>query len=264
MPEQDGALRNRKGSQRHRNAADQHEVEHIRADHVAERKVAVALDQGGDGGDELRKARAEGNKGQCNHRFRHAKRLSNLGAVFHKQVCPQGDQRRAQDQEQNHFPDGQFLAFRLLRLRLRRVFHLPDIQNHIDKEHAQHQNADCPGKTPDQVSSNTIDGCGEEKEQNGHFQGFRVHLSGADGDGDGGDQGCIADYRADGVSVGDFPVAGDGGHRGNHDFRQRGADGHDRCADQQLRQMEASGKVACAVHKPVSAFNEAGKTDKKQ
>jgi len=44
--------------------------------------------------------------------------------------------------------------------------------------------------------------------------------------GDGGDQGRVADDRADGVAVGDLTMAGDSGHGGHHDLRQGGADGH--------------------------------------
>ena len=91
-----------------------------------------------------------------------------------------------------------------------------------------------------------------------------VHRHRADGGGERGDQRGVADDRADGVAVGDAAVAEDRGLRGDHDLRQRRADGHDRRADQQLREMKTVRDADRAVDEPVSALDEQDEAEQKQ
>ena len=83
-----------------------------------------------------------------------------------------------------------------------------------------------------------------------------VTLARAHGNRDRSDERSVANYRADSISVGNLAVAGNRRHCGNHDLRQRCADGNDRRANQQLRQVEAPRQRRCAVDEPVAEEEE--------
>ena len=59
-------------------------------------------------------------------------------------------------------------------------------------------------------------------------------------------------------------MAGECGHRGDHDLRQGRTDGNDRCADEKLRQMKAAGQCGRTVHKPITALDQKEQADNKQ
>ena len=151
----------------------------------------------------------------------------------------------------------------MLRL-CRGIFHLPGIRRHIGHEHPQHQQAHRTGKAAHAVSCHAVDGRSRKEESHRNTQGLRVHFAGPHGHRNGRDEGRVADDRTDGVAVGDLAVAGhrrDGGH---HHLGQGSADGHHRCADEQLWQMEPAGQRRCAVHEPVTALDKAEQTQNEQ
>ena len=265
--EQGGALRHGEGCQCDGHAADQHQIEHVCAHDVAKGQIAAALDQRGDGGDQLRQRGAQRHKGQRDDRLRHAQCLCDEGAVIHQQVCAQCDEHSAQHQQYQRFGKGHlFPGIFGLGLRFgggRGFFHLQYVCHHVGHEHGQHHKAQRAGELAHGVGSHAVDGgCGKEEGYR-HPQGLGVYLARTDGDGDGGDQGRVADDRADGVAVGDLTMAGHSGHGGHHDLRQSSADGHHRCADEQLRQMEPPCQCRSTVHEPVAALDQEQQTDDK-
>ena len=62
-------------------------------------------------------------------------------------------------------------------------------------------------------------------------------------------------------AVGNLAVARHGRGGRNHNFRQRGADGHHGGANEQLRQMEFAGNPGGAIHKPVAALDQKDQAD---
>ena len=122
------------------------------------------------------------------------------------------------------------------------VLHLVDVDRDVGHEHRQHDKAHDAGELAENIRRNAVDGRCREEEGDGGFQRFGVYPAGAHRNRDGRDQCRIADDRADGVAVGDLAMAGQRGHRGDHDLRQRRADGDHRRADEQLRQVEAAGQ----------------------
>ena len=222
----------------------------------------MALHQRSNGRDQLRQRGTQRHEGQRDDRFRHAHRLRDEGTVVHQQVRAQRDEGCAHHQQQDDLSDAHRL-FLMLRL-CRGIFHLPDIRRHIGHKHPQHQQAHRTGKAAHAVSCHAVDGRSRKEESHRNTQGLRVHLAGPHGHRNGRDEGRVADDRADGVAVGDLAVAGhcrDGGH---HHLGQGSADGHHRCADEQLRQMELAGQRRCAVHEPVTALDKAEQSQKKQ
>ena len=115
-----------------------------------------------------------------------------------------------------------------------------------------------------QIGVQAVDRGGAKEEAHRGFQCLGIHRAGAKGHGNGGDQGRIADDRAHGVAIGDLSVAGQGGGCGNHDLRQRGADGNHRGADDDLRHMEPLGNAGSPVYKPVAAFDQQNQSQGKQ
>ena len=262
--EQRGALRDGEGCQRDRHAADQHKVKDVRADDVAQRQVAVALGQRGDSRDQLGQRGAECDKRQGDDALGHAEGLRDQGAVVHEQVCADGDQHRAQHKQDQRPGEGHFLLLgRLLRTG-GGVFHLQHVDDHVRREHGQHDDAHDAGEFAEHIGRNAVDGRRREEEGDGGFQRFGVYLAGAHRNRDGRDQRRVADDRADGVAVGDLAMAGQRGHRGDHDLRQRCADGDHRRADEQLRQVEAAGQCGRAVNKPVAALDQEQQADNKK
>ena len=257
-----GALGHLEGGQSHGDAADQHQVEDVGADDVAQGQVAVALHQGGDGGDQLRQAGAQGHEGQGDDGFGHPQRSGDLGAVVHQQLRAHGNQRRADHQKEEHLPGGHLLHRFLGRLGV--LLHLTDGQQYVGHKNNQHDQTDEAAELAQQIGRHAVDGRSQEEEQDRQLQRLGIRLAGPHCQGDGGDQGGVADHRADGVAVGDLAVAAHRGDGGDHDLGQGGADGHHRGADQQLGQVEFAGQGAGPVHEPVAALDQTDQADDKQ
>ena len=228
----------------------------------------MALDEAGDGGDQLGQAGAQGDHGQADDRIGDAEGGGDQGAVVHQEAGAQGDGRGADHQQKQLQGEGPLfpvcLLFPALFRELRMPLHLQDGDEHIDhkdreigKAHPALEAAQRPGDA----------GIGErrgEEEGRREGEGLGIDLPGTHGDGDRRDQAGVADDGADGVAVADAGVALHGRLAGDHHLRERGADGDDRRADQQLRQMKAAGDAHRAVDKPVAALDEQGEAEQKQ
>ena len=202
----------------------------------------MALDQRGDGRDQFGQRGAERDKRQGDDALGHAEGLRDQGAVVHEQVCADGDQHRAQHKQDQRLGEGHFLLLGRLLLTGGGVFHLQHVDGHVRHKRCQHDDAHDAGESAENIGRNAVDGRRREEEGDGGFQRFGVYPARAHRNRDGRDQCRIADDRADGVAVGDLAMAGQRGHRGDHDLRQRRADGDHRRADEQLRQVEAAGQ----------------------
>ena len=134
---------------------------------------------------------------------------------------------------------------------------LADSGQHIGGEDSQQEDPHPAAEIAGGVGDGGVHSGGGKEEDHRRFQGFGVHLPWTDGDGDGGDQGCVADHRAYGVAVGDLSVASQGGGGRDHDLRQGGADGDHGGPHQQLRHGEAVGDVHRPVYEPVPSLDEA-------
>ena len=76
-------------SQRNGNTADQHEVEDVCADDVANGQITVTFNQRSNGRDQLRQRSTQRDKGQGDDAFGHAQRLGNQRTVINEQICAQ-------------------------------------------------------------------------------------------------------------------------------------------------------------------------------
>ena len=224
----------------------------------------MALDQRGDGRDQLGQRGAECDKRQSDDALGHAEGLRDQGAVVHEQICADGDQHRAQHKQDQRLGEGHFLLLGRLLLTGGGVFHLQHVDGHVRHKRCQHDDAHDAGESAENIGRNAVDGRRREEEGDGGFQRFGVYPAGAHCNRDGRNQCRVADDRADGVAVGDLAMAGQRGHRGDHDLRQRRADGDHRRADEQLRQVEAAGQCGRAVNKPVAALDQEQQTDNKK
>ena len=228
----------------------------------------MALDQAGDGRDELRQAGTQSHHGQADDGVRHPQGRGDLGAVVHQEPGAQSDGRRADDQQQNLLGQGLFLPagfllFLILR-QLRVLLHLQGGHDHVDHEHAQVGDAHPAQEPAHGVGRQGVGDGGAEEEDRGQGEGLGVHLPGGQGNGDGGDEAGVADDGADGVAVADAGVALQGRLAGDHHLGQCRADGHDGGADKQLRQMKPAGDAHGAVHKPVAALDQQPKAHQEQ
>ena len=226
----------------------------------------MALYQGGDGGDQLRQGRPQGHEGQGDDGLRHAQSLGDEGAVVHQQVGAHGDEGRADDQQQDVLAHGGGAVNGLVRAA--GLHGVPEAlahgKDHVHREHHQQHNARQPGEGPVGIGDGGIKHGGDEEEDHRGPQAPAVRLRGADGDGQGCDQGGVADHRADGVAIGDLAVAADGGGGGYHHLRQGGADGDHRGADENFRHMEPVGQPRGPVHEPVAALDQQHQTHDEQ
>ena len=223
----------------------------------------MTFNQRSNGRDQLRQRSTQRDKGQGDDAFGHAQRLGDQCTIINEQICANGDDRRTGDQQDQRLGQGdQLFLFGVFLSG--GVLHLPDVGDHVGHEHCQHDKAHRAGKFTEAVGSHAVDGGGDKEEDNRRFQCLRVNLARAHGNRDGCDQRRVADDRADGIAVGNLAVAGNRRHRGNHDLRQRCADGNDRRANQQLRQVEAPRQRRCAVDEPVAALNQEQQTDDKK
>ena len=144
------------------------------------------------------------------------------------------------------------------------LLHLHGGHDHIDHEGSQVQDAHPPLEAAHGPGHQGIGSGRGEEEGRGERKGLGVHLPGPDRDGDGRDKAGVADDGADGVAVADAGVALHGRLAGDHDLGQRGADGHDGGADQQLRQVEPPCDAHGAVDEPVAALDQQTESHKKQ
>ena len=263
MPHEHRALGHVKGSKSYRNAADQHQVEYIGAYDISEGKCAVALEQGCDRRDQFRKAGSQRHKSKSNDRLRNTQSLRDQCSVFHQEIgadCDQGCSQHKKDQDLAHCHVF-FMLFFLFRDRLRAVLHGPDIDDHVAHEYRQHDKAHRSCKASHRIGRDAVDRRGYIEECHRHFQCFGICGAGMHRYSDRRDQGCVAYYGADRVSVSDLAVTGQSRHGGDHDFRKRSSDRNDCRADQQLGQIEFSCQRARAVHEPVAALDKACKTN---
>ena len=199
----------------------------------------MTFNQRSNGRDQLRQRSTQRDKGQGDDAFGHAQRLGDQRTIINEQICANGDDRRTGDQQDQRLGQGdQLFLFDVFLSG--GVLHLPDVGDHVGHEHCQHDKAHRAGKFTEAVGSHAVDGGGDKEEDNWRFQRLGVNLARAHGNRDGCDQRRVADDRTDGIAVGNLAVAGNRRHRGNHDLRQRCADGNDRRANQQLRQVEAA------------------------
>ena len=226
----------------------------------------MALDQGGDGGDQLRQGRPQGHEGQGDDGLRHAQSLGDEGAVVHQQVGAHGNEGRTHHQQEDILAHGGSAVNGLVRTA--GPDGIPEAlshgKDHVQNEHGQQDDARQAGEGAAGVGDGGVEHGGDEKEDHRGPQTFAVRLRGADGDGQSRDQGGVADDGADGVAVGDLSVTADGGGGGYHHLRQGGADGHHRGADEDLRHMETVGQARGAVHEPVAALDEQHQTHDEQ
>ena len=267
MTEQHLAHGNLERCQGHGNAGNQHQIEHVCTDDIADTQRGVALLQGGDGGHQLRQGGAQGHEGQGNHRFGHAQFLGDDGAVLHQQVGTHGNQGRAHHQQHqlhNQRTGGlhffHFLNFCLVGIGKT----LTDGGDHVKHKDHQHDHAHPAGELAQNVGSHAVNGGRGEEEQHRHFHGLDIHGAGIAGHGNGSNQGGVADDGADGVAIGHCALAHEGSGGGDHDLRQGGADGDHGGTHDDVRQVEPLGKARSAVHEPVAALDEQNQTDSKQ
>ena len=199
---------------------------------------------------------------QTDHRVGNAQGRRDQRAVIDQELGAEGDRRRADDQHQQLLPQRSFLDRLLFLLHsgspFRVLFHLGDGERDISEKQAEEQHAVPAGEAPGRVGNACIQRRGEEKGRYRQPQRLAVN------DRQRRDERGVADDRSDGVAVGNAAVADQCRLRGHHDLRERRADGNDRCADQQLRQMKAVRNAHRAVHEPVAALDEQHETKQKQ
>ena len=189
------------------------------------------------------------------------------GAMLHQQVSAHGDQSGAENQpEQILEQRSGLLAFlNLFHFHSIGVLHaLTDGDDQVNHEDHQHDQAHGTGEPAHDVGGHAVDGGAAEEEDNGHLHGLGVDGTGIHSHGDGGDQSGVADDGADGVAVCHGTLAQHGAGGGDHDLGQRGADGNDSGAHDDVRQVEPAGDAGGTVDKPVAALDQQDQTDREQ
>ena len=194
-------------------------MEQIRPHYVAQGETAVALHQGGDGGDQLRQRRTQRNKGQSDDGLRYAQSLGNDDAVVHQELGSQGDQRRAHRQQAQILREASLNGLPAASGGSGDALDLEDGDRHVNREARQQDDARQAAEIAGGIGNGGIKHRRRKEEEHRQAQGFRVQLPRAHGDGDGGNQSRVADDGADGVAVGDFPVPFQRGGGGNHNLR---------------------------------------------
>ncbi len=144
------------------------------------------------------------------------------------------------------------------------LLHLQDRGHHIDHKAAQKNHAVQAGESALCVGNDGIEDGSQEEGSHREPQGLFVDQRRTDGNGQSRDQTGVADDRSDGVAIGNAAVVGNGCLCGNHDLRQRGADGNHRRANEELRQVKAVRQAGCTVHKPVTALDQQSQSENKQ
>ena len=179
----------------------------------------------GDGGDQLRQGSAQRHKGQGNHGFRHTQRLGDKRPVIHQQVGTNGNHRCAADEHGNAHPQraALFGGFRFLCGGSGILETLTDGAVQIQRQQNQQTGADDVAKIAGQVGIDAVECGGGKKEKDRDFQALGVNGPGAHRNGDGGNQGGVADDGADGVAIGNLTMTADSGGGRYHHFRQGGS-----------------------------------------
>ena len=242
----------------HGDAGDQYQIKNISANNIADSKMGMSLLERGNGGNELRQTGAQCDKRQRNDGFGNTKPLCDFGAVLNQQVCTPCNKCSADDKQEKFLPElPRFDVFLFLGLHTVRIFHaLPNGEKQIYGTENQHDNADRSGKASQNVGGKAVDRGASEEEDHRHFQGLHAHRTGIERNGNGGNEGGIADDRANGVAIGHSSLPGQSAGGGNHDLRQGRADGDYRGAHNDVRQVEPAGNSCSTVYKPVAALNE--------
>ena len=208
---------------------------------------------------------AQRHKGQGNDGLGHAQRLSDQGTVVHQKVGTHGNEGRADDEQADLLAERHFL-FRLVLVPFRGggFFHCQHIADHVGHKEGQQYKADGAAEVAGGVGHACIKGGGHKEEEHRYPQALRIHLARAHCHGDGGNEGRVADNRANGVAISDLTMAGQGRGGGDHDLGQGGADRHHRGTNEQLRHLETAGDAGGTVNEPVTALDEAEQAHDKQ
>ena len=185
-------------------------------------------------------------------------------AVLHQQVGADGDDTGTGDQERQVLPEGTFPLLFLLIGGVGVAQAVPDRQEHIHGEDSEHRKAQPAGEGAQAVGGQAVDGGGEEEEKGGGLHGLGIHGAGVPDNGDGGDQGGVADDGADGVAIGHCAGAHQSAGGGDHDLGQGGADGDHGGAHHDIGQVEPPGHAGGAVHEPVAAVDQQHQADGEQ
>ena len=218
----------------------------------------MTLQQGGNGGYQLRQRGAQRHHGDTHHLGgnaqpilcqRDGRALQHIGA--HR------NQRGTDDQHDQILYQRAAVVIRLtLGLRGGILESVADGQEHIHGKNQQHHNAQPSVETTEDVSGGHVNGGGNEEENDRCYHCLTIDRCGTDGDGQSGNQRRITDDGADGVAIGHGGIVVHRGSDRYHYLRQGGADGHHRGADDNLGHAEFLGHAHGAVHKPVAALNQ--------
>ena len=220
----------------------------------------MALQQGGNSGDQLGQGGAQGNHGHAHHFGGDAGHGGQRNGRAFQHISAHGNQAGAEDQYHQVLQQRAvfaFVAVFFLRSGGHGVFKaVIDGAGHIGGKHYQHHDAQPAVKAAEDIGGHHIDGGRDEEEDNGGDNGLAVNAGGTDGNGQCGDQCGVADDRADGVAVSDSAVVVEGSGDGNHDFGQGGADGNHGGTDDDLGHLKALGNAHSAVDEPVAALDQ--------
>ena len=135
---------------------------------------------------------------------------------------------------------------------------------HICNESAKKNNTRPTSELAEEIGHESIERRRAEEENYGGLHGLDIHRAGVAGDGDGSDQGGVADNGADSIAISHCAGTGQSTGSGDHDLRQSSADGYDGRADYNVRQVEALGDAGGAVHEPVAALDQQNQADGKE
>ena len=218
----------------------------------------MTLAEGCDRGDQLGERCPQGDHGQPDHGVRNAESLGDQGAVVDQEIRSDRDGRCADDEHPDHDRHALFFCFTLFGgcRRFGIVFHLQEQNDHVDDKTDDQDDALPSGELSGRICDRRVENGCRKEESCRKQQTFSFYEGRFDRYGNSGDQACVADDGADGVSVGDAAAAFQGCLARDHDFRQGRSDGDDRGADQEFRQMEVFGDACGAVHEPVAAFDQ--------
>ena len=153
-------------------------------------------------------------------RLRHTECCGYECSVVDKEIRAHRNEGGSDDKHNERFSKRNFL-FLFVRLRLSgRFHHLPDRCQHVDDEYAEKKNTDRARKIADGICVDDVDeGCREE-ERDRCLQSLRIDRTGHGRDRDGRYECCVANDRADCVSISNRSDSLQCGCRGDHDLRK--------------------------------------------
>ena len=143
----------------------------------------------------LGQGRAQRHHGQTDHGIRHTQRLRNQRAVVHQQSCADGNEHRADHQQQNVLPEGMLRrgALRVLVFgKLGMPAHLHHRCHHVDHKSAQQHDAAPALEAAGGIRHGQIESRRQEEADDGQPEAVAVHPAGADGHGQRGNEAGIA------------------------------------------------------------------------